>query len=81
MITSTRVKWEDIAHLIEGGWEIDIYSDKLGEAVMSKIGNHELDGEGKPVDLTGKYVTVWKKDADGKWKIYRDIFNDDSPTQ
>ena len=54
MITSTRVKWEDIAHLIEGGWEIDIYSDKLGEAVMSKIGNHELDGEGKPVDLEPK---------------------------
>src|SRR5262245_12915799 len=37
------------------------------------------DKDGKPVDLTGKYVTIWKKDADGKLKLYRNIFNDDSP--
>jgi uncharacterized protein (TIGR02246 family) len=26
----------------------------------------------------GKYVVVWKK-ADGKWRMYRDIFNSDLP--
>jgi ketosteroid isomerase-like protein len=27
----------------------------------------------------GKYVTVWKKQADGSWKVAEDIFNSDAP--
>ena len=27
----------------------------------------------------GKYLTVWKKQADGTWKIIRDINNSDLP--
>jgi len=27
----------------------------------------------------GKYVTVWKKQADGSWKVTEDIFNADAP--
>ena len=27
---------------------------------------------------SGKYIVVWKK-TDGRWKIYRDIFNSDLP--
>ena len=34
---------------------------------------------GKPTPDKGKYVTVWKKQADGSWKIYRDISNTDGP--
>ena len=26
-----------------------------------------------------KYVVVWKKQADGSWKLWRDIFNSDTP--
>lgn len=33
----------------------------------------------KPVPDKGKYVTVWKKQADGSWKVYRDITNTDIP--
>jgi ketosteroid isomerase-like protein len=33
--------------------------------------------DGKTVAKTGKYVCVWKKDADGKWKAIRDIWNYD----
>lgn len=29
----------------------------------------------------GKYVTVWKKDASGDWKVVEDIFNADAPAQ
>ena len=32
---------------------------------------------GKPVHDKGKYVTVWKKQTDGSWKVVRDIFNSD----
>ena len=34
---------------------------------------------GKPATEKGKYVTVWKKQSDGSWKIYRDIANTDEP--
>ena len=34
---------------------------------------------GKPMHDKGKYLTVWKKQADGSWKIYRDINNSDGP--
>ena len=34
---------------------------------------------GKKVEDKGKYVTVWKKQSDGSWKVVRDIFNSDLP--
>ena len=37
------------------------------------------DGEGKAVTRTGKYLTVWKKQADGSWKVAADIGSPDAP--
>ncbi|MBI3768533.1 MAG: DUF4440 domain-containing protein [Deltaproteobacteria bacterium] len=34
--------------------------------------------DGKTVAKNGKYVCVWRKGADGKWKAIRDIWNYDS---
>lgn len=34
---------------------------------------------GKPVHDVGKYLVVWKKQADGSYKILRDIANSDQP--
>ena len=34
---------------------------------------------GKPFVDTGKYLTVWKKQADGSWKAIEHIFNSDLP--
>jgi ketosteroid isomerase-like protein len=31
--------------------------------------------EGKPTVETGKYVTVWKRQPDGKWKVVLDMGN------
>jgi uncharacterized protein (TIGR02246 family) len=36
--------------------------------------------KGSPVRDVGKYITVWKRQADGSWKIFRDIGNSDQPT-
>ena len=33
----------------------------------------------KPMMEKGKYVVVWKKQADGSYKLFRDIFNTDAP--
>lgn len=37
------------------------------------------DPSGKPMSDHGKYVTVWKKQRDGAWKVKLDIFNSDVP--
>jgi uncharacterized protein (TIGR02246 family) len=37
------------------------------------------DASGKPVKDRGKYVEVWKKQADGTWKVVADIWNSDLP--
>ena len=34
----------------------------------------------KPAHDAGKYVVVWKKQADGSYKIVRDIYNSDLPS-
>ena len=45
-------------------------------------GTYELtmnDASGKPVHDRGKYVEVWEKKADGKWKCGTDTWNSDLP--
>ncbi|MFN2531046.1 MAG: DUF4440 domain-containing protein [Pyrinomonadaceae bacterium] len=45
-------------------------------------GTYELganDANGKLMTDKGKYVEVWKKQADGSWKCAIDIFNSDLP--
>jgi ketosteroid isomerase-like protein len=37
------------------------------------------DANGKPVTDKGKYVEVWEKQADGKWKRGTDTWNSDLP--
>jgi len=37
------------------------------------------DASGKPVKDHGKYVEVWEKQADGRWKCGADIWNSDLP--
>lgn len=46
------------------------------------IGTYEMtiEGpEGSPVKIEGKYLTVWRKQADGRWKVAADTFNPDGP--
>ena len=45
-------------------------------------GSYELtenDASGKPMTDKGKYLEVWKKQANGSWKCVADIFNSDLP--
>jgi ketosteroid isomerase-like protein len=37
-------------------------------------------GASGPTKDTGKYIEIWRKQADGSWKVIRDIFNSDLQT-
>lgn len=37
------------------------------------------DAEGNPVKTTGRYMTVWRKQPDGSWKVEMDASNDGPP--
>jgi ketosteroid isomerase-like protein len=39
----------------------------------------EQDDGGKPITDKGKYVAVWRKQADGSWRCVADMFNSDLP--
>jgi uncharacterized protein (TIGR02246 family) len=46
------------------------------------IGTYTLtmkDAQGKPATEHGKMIEVFRKQADGKWKVVADIFNSDDP--
>ncbi len=45
-------------------------------------GTYELsfnDAAGKPITDRGKYVEIWKKQADGNWKVIVDTWSSDAP--
>jgi ketosteroid isomerase-like protein len=55
---------------------------KSGDMAYTR-GTYEFtmnDPTGKPMNDRGKYVEVWKKQPDGKWKCTVDIWNSDLPT-
>ncbi len=37
------------------------------------------DPDGNPLAIDGKYMTVWKKQSDGTWKVAVDMFNANGP--
>ena len=65
------VKWEpsmvEIASSGDMGYTIGAYKLSVN------------DSTGMPMVDTGKYMTVWKKQEDGNWKVIADMFNTDLP--
>jgi len=45
------------------------------------IGSYEMHmaPEGPPITIVGKYMTIWKKQPDGTWRVAADMFNADGP--
>jgi uncharacterized protein (TIGR02246 family) len=61
----------------------------LAPTSVEVIGNHAIElgtytlvvqppGQGETTDH-GKYMVVWKRQPDGSWKLYRDMFNSSMP--
>ena len=80
---SIRAIWKGmLTPGFSGGWKpAKVEVAKSGEIAYA-TGTYEFnetDASGKPMTDKGKYVEVWKKQADGSWKCAVDIFNSDIP--
>jgi len=65
-----------------GGWKPVTVEVARSSDLAYVTGTYEFaetDANGKPTVDKGKYVEVWKKQADGSWKCVADIFNSDLP--
>jgi ketosteroid isomerase-like protein len=40
---------------------------------------HSKDANGNPVTTTGRYITIWRKQADGQWKVVLDAGANEEP--
>src|SRR5215467_10398695 len=63
-------------------WHVDRASVARSGDLGYTSGAYETtfyDPAGKTVSDKGKYVTVWKKQEDGSWKVLLDIANTDLP--
>ena len=70
-IPGFSINWQPIKVEVARSGDL-AYSSGTYELTMS-------DAKGGPVTDRGKYVVVWKKQADGSWKALADIFNSDLP--
>jgi uncharacterized protein (TIGR02246 family) len=79
-----RKVWQDL--LATPGFGISWKTTKVEVANSGDLacvsGTYEVtmnDPTAKPASDHGKYVEVWEKQADGKWKCGTDIWNSDLP--
>ena len=78
-----RALWKDLlTDLRSISWKTKkVEVAQSGDLAFSS-GTYEVtlnDPTGKSVNDRGKYVVVWKKQADGSWKCGTDIWNSDLP--
>lgn len=63
-------------------WEVTRVEVSRAGDLGYVVGTHKVtvnDAEGNPVTDRGKWIAIWKKQADGTWKCIEDIWNSDLP--
>jgi len=67
-------------------FKIEWHPDRAGVARSGDLGytvgttqSSFKDASGKTIQDKGKYLTIWKKQADGSWKVLFDAFSTDLP--
>jgi uncharacterized protein (TIGR02246 family) len=82
-LPAVRESW--VASFAEGGFTLNLSTvsvDGAGEFAY-EIGTWSMpaaEGEGGAVEQ-GKYLVVWKRGADGSWKLHADIWNTSAPAE
>ena len=78
-----RNVWKDlIASASSVSWKATRIEVAKSGDIAYLSGTYEVtlnDASGKLVNDRGKYLEVWEKQADGKWKCGADIWNSDLP--
>ena len=77
-----RALWKDLLTDASISWKTKTVEVAQAGDLGYLSGTYEVtlnDLTGKPVNERGKYLEVWKKQADGKWKCVMDIWNSDLP--
>jgi len=77
---SIRMAWKDMLALPGPGLSFTTSYVEVARSgdLAYEYGTYDFvteEKKGKPHDEKGKYVTVWKKQADGTWKVVADIDN------
>lgn len=65
-----------------GSWQTSSVEVSRAGDLAYTVGTYQgtlNDSKGKPVSDHGKYLTVWKKQPDGKWKVVVDSTSSDLP--
>jgi uncharacterized protein (TIGR02246 family) len=86
-IANTKQAIRDIwAQMVAPDSKVSWESTKIEVARSSDLAysmgtyQEEMKGpDGKPITDSGKFIEVWKKQADGKWKVVADMFSSDLP--
>jgi len=79
-----RAMWKSMlgAPGFSGGWNVTKVDVARSGDLAYVTGSYEMtenDANGKPQTDRGKYVEVWKKQADGSWKCVVDMFSTNLP--
>lgn len=79
-----RQTWKDLLALpgLAISWKTTKVEMAKSGDMAYMTGTYEMamtDATGKPAMDRGKYLEVWEKQADGKWKCGADAFNTDLP--
>jgi uncharacterized protein (TIGR02246 family) len=80
-----RAMWQGMFSVpgFGGGWKATKVEVARSGDLGYVTGTYELsetDANGKPMVDKGKYLEIWKKQADGSWKCVADMFNTDLPS-
>jgi ketosteroid isomerase-like protein len=65
--------WGGVARSNTRDWTFTTTDLQGDENFLIETGTYEIKDAAKKLADRGKYVVVWKKQADGSWKLYRDI--------
>ena len=83
-LDTIRKLWaQNLASMVSANWNTDKVEVSRAGDIAYSFGTNEItytDTNGKAITIHGKFLSVWKKQPDGKWKVVADMNQFDSPT-
>ncbi|MFP5329418.1 MAG: YybH family protein [Alphaproteobacteria bacterium] len=77
-----REEWEHILAIPDFSSQTETLDTKVSGDLGYTYGTYRarmMGEDGKAVEEPGKFVTIWRRHSDGKWRIVVDTYNTDVP--